>query len=89
VIYVKNVLIPGVENLRKLHKLEGERAGLLMDGAYAHEAAEALNLLEQANIKGIGCFRPSHLTQSLDLVRFCLSGRRHQLPTTSRKGIDE
>ena len=42
-----------------------------MDGAYAHEAAEALKLLEQANIEVIWLLpHTSHLTQPLDLVIF-------------------
>jgi len=59
-----------------------------MDGAYAHEAAEALKLLEQANIEVIWLLpHTSHLAQPLDFVIFLpgkVSERRHQFPTTSR-----
>lgn len=79
-IYVQNVLIPGVNHLRHELNLEGKRAGILLDGALAHECPEALELLEKAEIEVIWLPpHSSHLTQPLDLVIFAAwkSLRKH------------
>jgi len=83
VIYIEEpeCFIPGVENLRELHKLEGEKAGVLMNGAEA-----ALQLfekeIEDPHVSSHAAAGSCHIFSPGKA-----SGRPYQFPSTAKGGI--
>lgn len=70
-IYLDEVFIPGVDNLRKIKNIPTAWAGLAMDQFSGHNSDRIRHKLEANKIKVVWLPpHTSHLTQPLDLVTF-------------------
>ena len=70
-LYLENVLIPGVNVVRFEHGLQGKWACLKLDGFTGHSGEKIEEKMKEAKIRPLWLLpHSSHLTQALDKVTF-------------------